>query len=435
MAWKQWEGQVVDGEFHLRRYLGGCEHSAVFLTGCGEREPRKAAIKLVLVERENAELQLSQWKQAAKLSHAHLIRLFRMGRWQLSNVGVLYVVMEYAEEDLSQVLAHRPLTEAEAREMLGPVLDTLAYVHGKGFVHGRLKPANILAVDDQLKLSSEGVCRVGESRAGPGKPGVYDPPEITGAGSSPAGDVWSLGVTLTEALTLRLPVWEGADQEDLVLPETLPAPFLDIARRCLRRDPRRRWTVADIAARLQQSPPGLQEPTTAGPRKTLVRWRYAVPVTALGLALAAILAGPRLLHRRPEPQRGSAIPSERPRVQPEPQRESRPEVGAQTAARGFVPGEVVRQVLPEVPRKASNSIQGKVRLSVRVRVDPSGSVVSAELESPGPSKYFAELALRAARLWKFEPAKVDGQAVSSEWILRFEFVRTATKVFPVRAAR
>jgi TonB family protein len=76
-----------------------------------------------------------------------------------------------------------------------------------------------------------------------------------------------------------------------------------------------------------------------------------------------------------------------------------------------------------------------VRLSVRVRVDPSGSVVSAELESPGPSKYFAELALRAARLWKFEPAKVDGQAVSSEWILRFEFVRTATKVFPVRAAR
>lgn len=435
MAWKQWEGQVVDGEFHLRRYLGGREHSAVFLTGCGEREPRKAAIKLVPVERENAELQLLQWEQAAKLSHPHLIRLFQMGRWQLSNMGLLYVVMEYAEEDLSQVLPHRPLTGAEAREMLEPVLDALAYIHGKGFVHGHLKPANILAVDDQLKLSSEGVCRVGESRAGPGKPGIYDPPEITGGGISLAGDVWSLGVTLTEALTQRLPVWEGAEQEEPVLPETLPAPFLDIARHCLRRDPQRRWTVADIAAGLQQSPPGLQEQTTAGPRKTLAKWHYTVPATALGLALAAMLAGPRLLHRRPEPQRASTIPSERPRVQPEPERKSRPEAGAKTTARGFVPGEVVRQVLPDVPRKASNSIQGKVKLSVRVRVDPSGSVVGAKLDSPGPSEYFAELALRAARRWKFEPAKVDGQAVSSEWILQFEFVRTATKVFPVRAAR
>jgi len=335
MAWKQWEGQVVDGEFHLCRYLGGCEQSAVFLTGCGEREPRKAAIKLVPVERENAELQLSQWEQAAKLSHPHLIRLFQMGRWQLSNMDLLYVVMEYAEEDLSQVLPHRPLTGAEAREMLEPVLDALAYVHGKGFVHGHLKPANILAVDDQLKLSSEGVCRVGESGAGPGKPGVYDPPEITGGGISLAGDVWSLGVTLTEALTQRLPVWEGAEQEEPVLPETLPTPFLDIARHCLRRDPQRRWTVADIAARLQQSPPGLQEQTTAGPRKTLAKWHYAVPATALGLALAAMLAGPRLLHRRPEPQRASTIPSERPRVQPEPERKSRPEAGAKTTARGF----------------------------------------------------------------------------------------------------
>ena len=35
-AWKQWEGQVVNGEFHLRQHLGGCEHSAVFLTEYGE---------------------------------------------------------------------------------------------------------------------------------------------------------------------------------------------------------------------------------------------------------------------------------------------------------------------------------------------------------------------------------------------------------------
>ena len=34
--WKQWEGEVINGEFHLREYLGGTDHSAVFLTERGQ---------------------------------------------------------------------------------------------------------------------------------------------------------------------------------------------------------------------------------------------------------------------------------------------------------------------------------------------------------------------------------------------------------------
>src|ERR1700738_4327964 len=95
-AWKQWEGQVVNGEFHLRQYLGGCENSAVFLTEYGEQQPQKAAIKLIpALPGKNAELQLSLWWLAAKLSHPHLIRLFQMGRCQLGDMELLYLVMEY----------------------------------------------------------------------------------------------------------------------------------------------------------------------------------------------------------------------------------------------------------------------------------------------------------------------------------------------------
>src|ERR1700680_1360402 len=153
-------------EFHLRRYLGGSEHSAVFLTEHAERALQKAAIKLIPTDPENAEAQLSRWRLAAKLTHPHLIRLFQMGRCQLSNMGMLYVVMEYAEEDLSQILPHRPLTPAEARDMLEPTLDALAYVHGKGFVHDHMKPANIMGLDDQVKISSDGLCRMDESSGG-----------------------------------------------------------------------------------------------------------------------------------------------------------------------------------------------------------------------------------------------------------------------------
>src|ERR1700680_2034838 len=122
-AWKQWEGQVVDGKFRLLQYLGGGEHSMVFLTEHSEYEPKKAAIKLIPADVENTDRQLYRWRLAAKLSHPHLIRLFQMGRCQLGNMGLLYVVMEYIEEDLSQVLPQRPITAVEARELLDPTLD------------------------------------------------------------------------------------------------------------------------------------------------------------------------------------------------------------------------------------------------------------------------------------------------------------------------
>ncbi len=434
-VWKQWEGQVLNGEFHLRQYLGGCEHSAVFLTEYGEGEPQKAAIILIPADPGNAELQLSRWRLAAKLSHPHLIRLFQMGRCQLGNTGLLYVVMEYAEEDLSQVLPDRPLTPAEAREMLEPALEALAYVHGKGFVHGHMKPANIMAVDDQVKVSSDRLCRIGESSGGLRKPGVYDPPEMAGGAILPAGDIWSLGMTLVEALTQRLPVWKGTEQGEPILPETVPAPFLDFARHCLRRDPQRRWTVADFAARLRETSPVFQEQATARPQELSRIRRFMAPAVVVGLAMAAILAGPRLLNRHPEARRDPHIA----RIQPEPEQRpvppSRPEEEAKTPTGRLVRGRVVHQVLPDVPQKARDTIRGMVGVTVRVRVDRSGRVVEAELDSPGPSKYFANLALQAARLWKFTPSRIDGQKVSSEWILGFGFTKTGTKVLRVEGVR
>ena len=177
-AWKQWEGQVVNGEFHLRQYLGGCENSAVFLTEHGERKLQKAAIKLIPASPEKAELQLFRWELAAKLSHPHLIRLLQMGRCHLGNMGLVYVVMEYAEENLSQILPHRPLTPVEAREMLEPILDALAYVQGQGFVHGHIKPPNIMSVEERLKISSDGLCRIDEARGSLGSRAYMTHPRL-----------------------------------------------------------------------------------------------------------------------------------------------------------------------------------------------------------------------------------------------------------------
>lgn len=467
--WRQWEGQVVDGEFHLRQYLGGSGQNAVFLAERGERKPQKVAIKFIPANPKNSELQLSRWQVAEKLSHPHLLRIFQMGRCQLGSRALLYVVMEYAEENLSQILPQRPLTSAESREMLRPLLDVLAYLHGKGLVHAHIKPANILAVNDQLRLSSDGLLGSGESSSSLGEASAYDPPEAPGADASTAGDVWSLGMTLVEALTQRLPVWKMTE-EDPALPATVPEPFLDIARNCLRRDPQKRWAVADIAVRLHPRKPApeaaMHQPaTTTGNRAAFAKWGYLVPLAAAGLALLALVAGPRLLDRRREAQPSAAVESQAPvasqppRVDPKPKpspvapkaessprrpsdsgQSSRGASASQTALRpvatatlptgSVVHGEVLQQITPDVSQRSRDTIQGTVRVRVRVALDPSGKVVGTTFDSPGPSKYFANLALQAGQRWQFSPAKVAGRPVSSEWVLRFEFARTSTKVIP-----
>jgi TonB family protein len=95
-------------------------------------------------------------------------------------------------------------------------------------------------------------------------------------------------------------------------------------------------------------------------------------------------------------------------------------------------GAVAHQAEPEVLQSARNTIHGTVRVSVKVNVDRSGSVEDAELESRGPSKYFARVALEAAQGWKFKPPMVGGQGVLSTWTLRFEFTRDGTRVIPTQ---
>ena len=449
-AWKRWEGQVVNGKFQLRQYLGGCDHSAVFLTERSGQEPQKAAIKLLPANPANPEADLSRRELAAKLSHPHLIRVFEAGLCRLDDTEILYLVMEYAEENLSQILPHRPLTTVETREMLQAVLDAVAHVHSKGFVHGHLKPANVMAVGDRVKISSDGLGLIGEPVRLPDRPGICTSPEIRNGGEmSPASDVWAIGMILVEALTQRSPIPDGTEKKEPAVPGTLPAPFLEIAGHCLRQDPLQRWTIAEIAASLRQSPATPQKQDSVTPRKVSARWHYMIPAVSAGLLLLAIVAGPRLLRRHSEVQRSASAVAEPSKEQPEPEQHTvAPGAGhnqgntsspdaplvSQTPAVGSVRSAVVEQSLPDVPRTARNTIQGHVRVRVRVTVDTSGNVVGAKLDSPGPSKYFANLALQAARRWKFTPAQVDGQAVPSEWVLKFAFGRTATDVQPAPAA-
>jgi TonB family protein len=383
--------------------------------------------------------------------------------------------MEYAEENLGQILPQRPLTPEETRDLLEPALDALAFIHGKGLVHGRLKPSNVMAAQDQLKLSSDSLMKVGEPVAGSARASAYDAPEIATGKISPASDSWSLGVTLMEALTQRLPAREIGMGEPM--PETVPAPFMGIAHCCLRRDPERRCSAADIAARLRsnassplsmaQGPSTLRIPAAAG------KWRYILPVAVVVLVAAAILFGPKLVNSHPETQPASVSSenSATPSAQTSSGRSNAPakleaapsatatkpsarksgntnlananrsnvsassgatrpaapppasSAAAPTEAPATISGQVVQQPMPAVSKSARDTIHGTIKVRVKVAVDAAGNVQNATFVTAGPSKYFARQAMEAAQQWKFVPAQ--GQDPRT-WIVQFGFKRSGT---------
>jgi len=232
-VWTQWQGHVVHDVFPLGRYLGCSDHSGVFLTKSAAPEHSEVAIKLVPTDRTRAESLLPRWKRAGGIVHPHLLRLLQSGGCQLDGQPYLYVVMEYADQTLAQVLQRRALTEDEAREMLIPTLDALAFLHGLNLVQGQLKPENILVVGDQLKLASDTFRPAGPPTELGARLSLYNPPEIERGEVSAAADVWGLGVTLVEALTQPAPTWPHGRSEPPSLPANLPATFVDTVQRAL----------------------------------------------------------------------------------------------------------------------------------------------------------------------------------------------------------
>lgn len=459
--WKQWEGRVVDEAFLLQRFLGGSDRSAVFLTQYGQGVAQRAVIKLVLVDPNKAEAQLFRWRLATKLPAPGLIRIFHMGQARLDDTEVLYLVMESADEDLGQILPARSLTPQEAQDMLLPVLETLAYVHSKGFIHGSVRPSNIVAVADRVKLSSDSLCALQEAARCERRVSRYAAPEVAQGSISTASDVWSLGMTLVEVLTQRLPAANPARPGVVVVPDGMPEPFLGIAKQCLQSDPLQRCTIADIAARLKPVPAAtpVRETRTPVTGKNQFTGKWLVAVVVVGLAALFWISKSKTPDRTPqsESNQGQNAAAAQPvltkpsptasgtkarstEVTPEPTKstaaaasaktpngEAPPDLNGGDASGPTMPG-VIHAVMPDVSRSARNTIEGKVRVRVRVQVDASGNVLSAKLDSHGPSKYFARLALEAAQGWKFVAAQPKDAA--REWTLSFAFRRSGDEVVP-----
>jgi protein TonB len=153
-------------------------------------------------------------------------------------------------------------------------------------VHGRLKPSNIMVVDDQLKLSAENIRGATPIAPIPPTLDIYDAPERAAGKISPASDLWSLGVTLVESLTRIPPAWNRASTVDPMVPPSVVSPFAQIARECLRQEPNLRCSLDEVHACLAS---GAAVPHRAGPaEKRTATARRRILVAAASVALLAL---------------------------------------------------------------------------------------------------------------------------------------------------
>jgi len=175
--------------------------------------------------------------------------------------GTRVAVRPYLEAgSLSDVASRQGgLSVLDSLQLVAKVAAALDAVHERGFVHGDIKPHNILLRDDQATpvLIDFGMAHEEGHGSTVGGTPEYRAPEVAQVGTSRASDVYALGATLYALLTGRPPSSGGATEADL---DAVNEVFWDkesgrfvtgVLAPVLDREPAARPTAGELAARLR----------------------------------------------------------------------------------------------------------------------------------------------------------------------------------------
>src|SRR3954471_5752616 len=208
------EPRLFLGRYRAVRPLGSGGSGSVWLAR-GEQGGRDVAVKVVPREGKSGERARREAQAMAKLDHPACPRAYACGR-DAENV---YIAYDYVPgSTFRQSLRAGRVNDAVAIEVAVQVLDGLAHAHERGIVHRDVKPANVLLADGgddeiSVRILDFGLARFAEGEtltaAGdvPGTLAYIAPERLLGEPAGPAGDVWSVGVLLYEALAGRHPFW------------------------------------------------------------------------------------------------------------------------------------------------------------------------------------------------------------------------------------
>ena len=206
---------------------------------------------------------------AAGLAHPNVVNVFDVGEDQ----GVNYIVMELVEGiTLKEYISKKGrLTVKEATSIAIQVSMGLEAAHNRNIVHRDIKPQNIIiSTDGKVKVTDFGIARVASSNTistnAMGSVHYSSPEQVRGGYSDFKSDIYSLGITMYEMVTGRVP-FDGDTtvaiaikhlQDEMVPPShyvpDLPHSLEDIILKCTQKSPDRRYsTLAELINDLKHS--------------------------------------------------------------------------------------------------------------------------------------------------------------------------------------
>jgi hypothetical protein len=300
------------------------------------RLDREVALKVIsggaVLDPERLQRFEQEARLAGSLNHPNLVVVFDVG----SEGGAPFLVTELLEgESLRHRLSRGRLTLRTALELGVQIAEGLAAAHARGIVHRDVKPENVfLTSGGRAKLLDFGIAKLTAPRgiegtrnlldttltpeglgtrpgAVLGTPGYMSPEQVRGEPVDARTDIFSLGTVLYEMLAgsaafpARSLIESGhaiLESEPPPLPESVPPSVDLLVRRCLEKEPARRFqSAADLAFDL-----GAATAPTSGKARPIVprtsaSWVGRLTLLGAALGLVAVTAlTTRWTSRRPE---------------------------------------------------------------------------------------------------------------------------------------
>ena len=292
---------------------------------------REVAIKVVLDDFAADPERIARFQREAQilatLNHPNIGAIYGLEQAE----GGHFLVLELVEgETLAERLLRGPLALEVVLQIALQIAAALEAAHEKGVVHRDLKPANVKTTpDEQVKVLDFGLAKAMEpsgvaSNVSPTAAGLSRSPTLsvmatqagmilgTAAYMSPEqakglpadhrSDVFSFGVVFYEMLTGRQP-FRGETAPDIlasvlvreadlnVLPANLNPRLHDLIKRCLDKNPKRRWqAVGDLRAEIETI---AAAPRTSAPVPVIAPprplWHRAMPFAATAVLAGALI--------------------------------------------------------------------------------------------------------------------------------------------------
>src|ERR1700682_1597769 len=250
-------------------------------------------------------------RTASALNHPNICTIYEVAEEQ----GEMFIAMEFVEgRPLSEAIRDGRVSTSSVVRYARQIAGALEHAHARGVIHRDLKPLNIVITPDgDAKILDFGLAKrtdpndinrktlqaVTATTVGlAGTMPYMSPEQLEGGDASARSDIWALGIVMYEMAAGVKPfsgdnlyrLCTGIINEPIpALPETVPPGLAAVIRRCLEKEPSRRYQRAgEVRAALEALEPssavGIVSTVREKPKLGLVWWVAAAVLTLITIA-------------------------------------------------------------------------------------------------------------------------------------------------------